>query len=120
MTNTDNPYARDAAEAAEANRIAARLRGLPVPRTPSRAGSVKVTQASTANMQALAAMRAFFAANDQLPPVAQLAQSMGIAPNAAHWHVQQLAKLGHLEKNVVGKWRFARNAIGAGAQRDGL
>lgn len=117
MTQTNNPYARDAAEAAEANRIAARLRGLPAPRTPSRVGPVQATKPSTANLQALAAMRAFFAANDQLPPVAQLAQSMGIAPNAAHWHVQQLAKLGHLEKNAVGKWRFARAVSTAGASQ---
>jgi Mn-dependent DtxR family transcriptional regulator len=56
----------------------------------------------------LAYMRKFFDENDQLPPLAALADGMGVNPNAAAETVDRLAARGLIEKNVVGKWRWAR------------
>lgn len=89
----------------EANAIAARLRG-------GRSAKVqRATLAPTAkNLEVLAYMREFFEANDQLPPVAKVAEHFGMAVNGADWHIQMLLRFGKVERNSVGKLRFARTA----------
>lgn len=90
----------------EANAIAARLRP---GRMPSYSGPHKRTTASPRALEVLAYMRSFFAENDQLPPVAQIARAFGwVGDNAAHHHVVQLLAFGYLERNAVGRFRFAR------------
>ncbi|WP_270175192.1 helix-turn-helix domain-containing protein [Diaphorobacter sp. ED-3] len=44
----------------------------------------------------------------QLPPVAWVAKSFDMPLSSAHWHTQALQRHGLLERNVVGKMRFAR------------
>lgn len=88
---------------AEANAIAAVLRGKASPT------GRKATEPTPRNWQVLAFMREFFAQNDQLPPVSVTSshfgwQSMG----AAHSHVDALLRHGLVERNAVGKLRFAR------------
>ncbi len=88
---------------AEANAIAARLRGLPAP-----AARTKAKTPSEKNLDVFAFMQEFFKENDQLPPVAKIAEHFGLANAAADWHVQALIRLGKVERNAVGKLRFAR------------
>jgi hypothetical protein len=93
----------------QANAIADALRGrgaAPVPRRrrgPSAAPSA-------ANLQVLTFMREFFANNDQLPPVAVVAKHFGWAAGTADWHIQALIHHGLLQRNVLGKLKFARRA----------
>lgn len=90
----------------EANAIAARLRGQ---RYASRSGPHKRTTVSPRALEVLAYARAFFAANDQLPPNSAVTQAFGWASDqSANAHLHQLARFGYLEKNAVGKWRFSR------------
>ena len=88
---------------AEANAIAARLRGGSVRqmRGPAAAPTAK-------NLEVLAYMREFFEENDQLPPVARIASYFGVNVAGADWHVQMLLRFGEVERNSVGKLRFAR------------
>lgn len=90
----------------EANQIAAALRGRAAP--ARRRG--KAAGPSEVNLQVLAFMRTFFAANDQLPPVAVVAAHFGwsAGPSSADWHIKALINHGLLERNVLGKLRFAR------------
>ena len=53
-------------------------------------------------------MRQFFLENDQLPPVQSIADFLGCKPNNAFQIQQILERKGHIEKNIVGKYRFAR------------
>ena len=87
----------------EANAIAARLRGGPVRQTrgPAAAPTAK-------NLEVLAYMREFFRENDQLPPVAIIAEHFGMNTTGADWHAKALLRLGMVERNAVGKLRFAR------------
>jgi hypothetical protein len=50
----------------------------------------------------------FFAANDQLPPIASVAAHMGIFSNHAHEIAVALEKKGWVERNSVGKYRFTQ------------
>lgn len=89
---------------AEANAIAARLRVGPVrqARGPAAAPTAK-------NLEVLAYMREFFLINDQLPPVMHISKNFGWASlNAAQLHVDALIRHGLIERNAVGKLRFAR------------
>ena len=91
----------------EANAIAAHLRS--GERMPSRTGPRKAVAASAISLEVLAFMRQFFADNDQLPPMAVIARAFGwVSDAAAQHHMELLARFGHIEKNAVGKWRFAR------------
>lgn len=91
----------------EANAIAAQLRGGGVLR--QRPGAPKRSAASVRTLEVLAYMRAFYEANDQLPPVALISEAFGwVGPQSAHYHVLRLEHYGHIERNAVGKWRFAR------------
>ena len=95
----------------EANAIAARLRGGGggVLRQRQRPGASKRPVASVRTLKVLAYMRAFYDANDQLPPVALISEAFGwVGPQSAHYHVLRLEHYGHIERNAVGKWRFAR------------
>lgn len=92
----------------DANAIADQLRGIHIPR--QRGGKRQRETASEKQLKILAFMRAFFKENDQLPPVAVIASKFGMNPNGADWHVQALVRLGRLERNAVGKLRFARAA----------
>ena len=90
---------------AEANAIAAQLRGKAKPT------GRKATGPTPRNQDVLAFMREFFAENDQLPPVERIAKHFGWASlQSAHCHLEALQKHGLIERNAVGKFRFARGA----------
>lgn len=92
----------------EANAIAAALRGRAVAVKPVRRRGPAVGP-SPLNLQVLAYMREFFAVNDQLPPVAVIGLHFGWAAIAtAHHHIGALLRFGLVERNTVGKLRFAR------------
>lgn len=89
----------------EDNAIAACLRGQPVRHGRGR----PVAGPSRKNLEVLAYMREFFEANDQLPPVMRISRNFGWASlNAAQLHVDALIRHGLIERNAVGKLRFAR------------
>ena len=97
----------------EANRIADELRGLrrPSAPVPGRRGGRPPSQTLDAAGPIFEFMQVFFARNDQLPSLAVIAQHFGYAsPGSAHWHVLRLEKLGKIERNEVGKFRFAKGA----------
>ena len=104
------------AEAREANRIAAQLRGgsrvakaAPSPRWPSApAAGVKLSALTPVQQDILDFMREYLGENDQLPPVSQVADKFGFHANGAQWHLAEMARKGALEKNAAGRWRFAR------------
>ena len=55
-------------------------------------------------------MREFHAENDQLPPMKTMSEHFGWrSGNAAHEHACALEIHGMIEKNTVGKYRFARD-----------
>ncbi|WP_422846885.1 hypothetical protein ACOYR4_13000 [Acidovorax sp. M14] len=86
----------------EANAIADRLRG----KAPAR--RKKAAAASELQLQVLDFMRTFLSENDQLPPVHSVAKRFDLAISSADWHIRALLRLGFLERNAVGKLRFAR------------
>ena len=93
----------------EANTIAAALRGRAGAMPRRRRGRGKATGLSASNQAVLAYMRAFFIDNDQLPPVSLIARHFGWSTlGAAHHHVVTLLRHGVVERNAVGKLRFAR------------
>lgn len=94
----------------QANAIAAALRTAPVPVRRSPAGRGKAAAPSAQNLAVLGFMRIFFADNDQLPPVAVIARHFGWAAGTADWHIQALIHHGLLQRNVLGKLKFARRA----------
>ena len=117
------------AECQAANRIAAQLRGLPSPKQRARiqaaqAPKVRKPRAHAtgipgkggylrAAMQArivevLAYCHEFFEENDQLPPQSCVAERFGVVEQVAQKYMRTLGDAGHLERNAVGKWRFAR------------
>jgi SOS-response transcriptional repressor LexA len=54
-------------------------------------------------------MHEFFSENDQLPPHKVIADRFGWkTPMNARWHVRVLEKLGYIEPNATGKYRFKR------------
>lgn len=100
----------------EANAIAARLRSSSAPHRPSRSGCHARTTASPVALDVLAFMRRFFAENDQLPPLSAISKAFGWASDqTGHGHVNTLLRFGHLERNAVGRWRFARAPLAANA-----
>jgi hypothetical protein len=122
------------AECQAANRIAAQLRGLSSPKQRAKFQAVPVPKrvrkpravatgipgkgnylklAKQALMpEVLAYCREFFAENDQLPTQACIAQRFKVTEQTGHDYLHRLAKEGHIERNAVGKWRFARNLPG--------
>jgi len=93
----------------EANAIAATLRGKAKP-PGLRAPDGKPTPR---NLDVLAYAREFFAENDQLPTIKCIRDHFGwTSDNAADAHVQALIRHGKLERNVLGKLRFAREKGG--------
>lgn len=115
------------AECQAANRIAAQLRGEPVPkrqavpkkkarktRAPVTGIAGKGAWLRVAKQAKLAEVLAycheFFEANDQLPPQAAVAKRFGVLELTGRDYMLALGNAGHLERNEVGKWRFARKA----------
>lgn len=95
----------------QANAIASALRGRGAAGVHKAAakGSRSATEPSAPNLEVLAFMRSFFADNDQLPPVAVVSKHFGwSSTGAAEWHIQALIKHGLLQRNVLGKLKFAR------------
>lgn len=92
----------------EANAIADQLRG----KAPAKRTRGPAKQLSTKHMEVLDYMRAFFADNDQLPPLASIAKHFGVCNSGASWYVDMLKRHGMLEHNAVGKLRFARGRNG--------
>jgi hypothetical protein len=106
----------------DANRIAAQLRGRqPLKKQvdltkyvrPSRAlvtGNSEYPRvaARASDEEVLAFCRAFFDAQDQLPPQAFIAERFKVSEPTANRYMRQLGEAGFLEENVAGKWRFAR------------
>ena len=121
------------AECQTANRIAAQLRGLPTPKHRAR---LKVAQAPKVRKrkprapatgipgkgsylklakealmpEVLAYCREFFADNDQLPTQACIAQRFNVTDQTGHDYLHRLARDGHIERNAVGRWRFANRS----------
>ena len=119
------------AECQAANRIAAQLRGLPSPKhlarvkvkvalgpkvrkprahatgIPGKGKYLKLAKQALMT-EVLAYCREFFADNDQLPTQACIAQRFKVTEQTGHDYLHRLAKEGHIERNAVGKWRFAR------------
>ena len=95
-----------AREARAANAIAAKLRGLAPPPV---AKSRKAQGVTPRQAEVLAFLHAFFEENDQLPPVSAVAKHFGLGHGAAHWHLEQLLHHGAIERNTVGRYRFARH-----------
>ena len=92
----------------EANAIAAAIRGKAKPPGKRSEGPTR------RNLQVLNFMREFFAHNDQLPPMAHIAQHFGWASDqSALEHVESLMRHGLVERNACGKLRFTRE----GAQK---
>lgn len=58
--------------------------------------------------EVLAYCHQFFAENDQLPPQASIASQFGFTEQVAQKYMHYLADAGHIERNVVGKWRWVR------------
>ncbi len=108
----------------EANRIAAQLRQQADPTSKAARRVAKTATASRCRlpvsptkrqMEVLEYMRVFFAANDQLPPVAQIAKHFGwSSPSAATEPINALMRHGLIERNAVGKLRFARKEVAHG------
>lgn len=93
----------------QANVIADALRGRGAVHLPPRRRGPAAAP-SALNLEVLAFMQAFFGDNDQLPPVAVVAKHFGWAVGSADWHIQALIKHGLLERNALGKLKFARRA----------
>jgi SOS-response transcriptional repressor LexA len=56
-------------------------------------------------------LRAFYEANDQLPPTQVIAGNFGWAStNSAQEHLVALWRRGYLERNAVGKWKFTEKS----------
>ena len=112
----------------EANAIAARLRrggaggvGATVAGAAAgtsaglrRAGRPRLRGASPMALRVLAFVRQFFADNDQLPPAVAVAAEFGwVSTQSAFDHLRALERFGYIERNAVGKWRFARAHVPA-------
>lgn len=117
------------AECQAANRIAAQLRGgqplktevsLNAKRTKSgrlvrayatgiagKGGYLRAAMEAKVS-EVLAFCHQFYEANDQLPPQASVAEHFGVCEQVAQKYMRNVAEAGHLERNAVGKWRFAR------------
>ena len=76
--------------------------------------AVKLTKLQAA---VLGFMREYFAENDQLPPVHVISSHFGYKSlTSAHDHIKALEAKGCIEKNAVGKYRFARAHSGEAQQ----
>ncbi|MGJ7512366.1 hypothetical protein [Variovorax sp. GT1P44] len=59
-------------------------------------------------------MQEFFAENDQLPPLKAIASNFRYAgPQCVTGPLKALERLGYIERNAVGKYRFKREAANA-------
>ncbi len=97
----------------EANDIAAKLRRQHPPIV--RHGRKKAEAPSPRNLEVLDFCRKFFAENDQLPPAMRISEHFGwTSMNAAQLHLDALIHHGLLERNAVGKLRFARKEVAHG------
>lgn len=95
----------------EANAIAAALRGQGTQGVRTVPRRRAATEASPQNLRVLAFMREFFADNDQLPPLSVIVRHFSFrCSGSADWHIQALLRHGLLERNVLGKLKFARKA----------
>lgn len=74
-------------------------------------------QLTSRQLQVMAFMRQFLAANGQMPPVQTISAYFGwTSPNSAQQHINSLSRKGVLERNVIGSWRFTRPKQEEGAQ----
>ena len=74
-----------------------------------RGGRPRLRGASPVALRVLAFARQFFADNDQLPPASAVAAAFGWgSTQSAFDHLRALERFGYIERNAVGKWRFAR------------
>lgn len=74
----------------------------------------KIRRVTERENQVLAFMKKFHREQDQTPPEAYIAKHFGWASaNAAHEILIRLELKGEIERNVIGKWRFARKKGGA-------
>jgi hypothetical protein len=89
----------------DANAIAAQLRGKAKPTGRKAEGP------TPRNLDVMAYLHHFFEQNDQLPPVATVCEHFGWKSlQAGQDHVDALLRHGLIERNAVGKLRFARGA----------
>ena len=108
------------AECQAANRIAAELRGQKYHRVKAVRPvipSIRATAVTRNGRHLVTAQRVydfiveFFRENDQLPSSSHIGDGLDICPQAANGHMQTLARLGYIEKNATGKYRFAREKV---------
>lgn len=65
-------------------------------------------------LDVLVYMKEFFRSEDMLPTLDMIAQHSGYtAPSGALNLCRSLQKKGYIERNQLGKWRFARQGAGA-------
>jgi hypothetical protein len=109
-------------ECQAANRIAAELRGQKYQRVKAVRPvipSIRATAVVRGGRHLVTAKRVyefiveFFRENDQLPSSAHIGDGLDICPQAANGHMKTLARLGYIEKNTAGKYRFARETVEA-------
>ncbi|UIS65459.1 multiple zinc ribbon protein [Acidovorax phage AP1] len=97
----------------EANRIAAQIRGTGSARVHK--GRRAADAPSTRNLEVLDFCKEFFRENDQIPPGLSISRHFGWSSlNAAQIHIDALIRHGLLERNAVGKLRFARKEVAHG------
>lgn len=97
----------------EANDIAAKLRRQPAP--AGKPGRRAADAPSPRNLEVLEYCKEFFAENDQIPPGLSISRHFGWSSlNSAQIHVDALIHHGLLERNAVGKLRFARKEVAHG------
>lgn len=99
----------------EANAIAASLRAQAPLRGRAKAPGLRApaTEPTARNLDVLAYARQFFVENDQLPTIKCIREHFGWnSDNAADAHVRALIHHGLLERNALGKLRFARKKGG--------
>ena len=125
MSYDDNSFS---SMCADANRIAAQLRGrqpltkeirlskpkvravrAPATGIAGKGGYLRVAKEARVQ-EVLAYCREFFAENDQIPPQSCIAQRFDVFEQTAQTYMHALRDAGHVERNAVGKWRFARGA----------
>lgn len=95
----------------EANAIAEMLRGGGKQKPPeARRTRGPAKRASAKQLELLQFMREFLAENDQLPPYTVIGSHFGLRASGVQWHLNQLERLGYVERNAVGKLRFARGS----------
>ncbi len=64
---------------------------------------------TTRQLEVLGFALAFLDRNDEFPPMWAIAKHFGWkSNNAAQCHIESLARMGFIERNEIGNWRFPK------------